>query len=95
MERTLENGQPRYAVYVNRINVCSADADDSEVLEGADLLAFAEQYIANDPRADLNTDESIDVADLSLFQTSYVCGCGTPVDNRGARMSLWGDSRRA
>lgn len=66
------------SVWTNRITVCDADSDFDGVITSNDPLAFASQYIAQSPDADLNGDAEVGPADVVRFQESYACGCGAP-----------------
>lgn len=67
-----------YGIYANKITVCLADSDFSGSVTGGDPLTFANQYIAQDPAADLNGDESVGPPDVVTFQEAFACGCGAP-----------------
>jgi hypothetical protein len=71
-------GQMRYAVFVNRVRICDADADESDAVNASDVFAYTMQYLAQDARADLNRDGVVDVLDLDRFNQAYICGCGSP-----------------
>jgi hypothetical protein len=68
----------RYAIYVNHIKICEADADDNGLVDAGDPPAFASQFLVTDPRADLTQDQAVDAADVLRFQETYICGCGAP-----------------
>lgn len=55
---------PEYALKI-------ADLNADEVVDGADLEAFVEGFVQENPIADVNRDEVIDQADADLFLYAY------------------------
>lgn len=62
-------------IYVTRVFVCAADADQDGALTANDPPAFAALYVACDPRADLTRNGSVDAADVQAFMEAFVCQC--------------------
>lgn len=50
-------------------------AEPYGTLDLADISAFVAAFVANDPIADLNTDELFDLTDLSAFVQAFTAGC--------------------
>lgn len=55
---------------------CPLDFNRDEVLDLADINAFALGFVAGEPLADLNADGLFDLQDLILFVSGFVAGCG-------------------
>ena len=46
------------------------------MLDTLDFLAFLNDWVARDPRADFNDDGRIDTLDFLAFLNSWTSGCG-------------------
>lgn len=61
--------------WVATLPPCRADTDGSGALTAADLVAFSNLWIAQDPRADFNGDGRVDGRDLVQHASAYFAGC--------------------
>jgi len=41
----------------------------------ADITAFISLFIAGDTRVDVNLNNILDLSDVNLFVSSFLCGC--------------------
>ena len=66
------------AVRLERIAAGCTEADLVEpfgLLDLADIVAFSDAFLSDDPSADLDGNELFDLADVTRFAESFLLGC--------------------
>jgi hypothetical protein len=57
------------------LQLCPADFDCSGLVNGADVTAFHNAWLAQDPTADFDGDADVDSQDLVDFVAAWQAGC--------------------
>lgn len=70
------SGEATFGTYVAQVNWCmDSDSNRDGLVTTMDPSVFANYFILNDPRADLNHNSTIEASDVTRFLESYSCAC--------------------